>query len=52
MAKKTEVTETAAQDTRHLVVVVKGPTKATVTSTSLPGWIKLGWKRLDDKAGA
>ena len=52
MAKKAEITETPAQDTRHLVVVVKGTTKATVTSTSLDGWLAKGWARLDDKAGA
>jgi hypothetical protein len=39
-------------DTRHLVVVVKNGISATVTSTSLDGWLKKGWKRLDEtKAG-
>jgi hypothetical protein len=54
MAKvKVSETKTAiATDNRHLVIVTKNGLKATVTNTSLEGWFKQGWKRLDDKAGA
>jgi hypothetical protein len=52
MAKSTTITETATADTRHLVTVIKNGLTADVTSTSLEGWLKKGWKRLDDKAGA
>ncbi len=39
-------------DTRHLVTVIKNGLKADVTNTSLDGWLKKDWKRLDEpKAG-
>lgn len=51
MAKAKETTAPVT-DTRHLVIVVKNGLTATVTSTSLDGWLKKGWKRLDEsKAG-
>jgi hypothetical protein len=52
VAKKETASATTQGDTRHLVVVVKNGLSATVTSTSLDGWLKKGWKRLDEpKAG-
>ena len=52
MAKVKAIPAVNTGDTRHLVDVIKNGLVATVTNTSLDGWLKKGWKRLDEpKAG-